>query len=50
MNEGWKCPRCGRIWSPNRASCDCKERENDKVDVSASFDKLTRKGDDIRKV
>jgi uncharacterized OB-fold protein len=24
---GWECPKCGRVWSPYRASCDCIEKE-----------------------
>lgn len=23
--EGWQCPRCGRIWSPDVERCDCIE-------------------------
>ena len=51
-NEGWRCPRCGKVWSPNITFCNCKDPQmgegiND--GQGQAFDKLTRKGDDIRK-
>lgn len=24
MQQGWECPRCGTIWGPNVAMCNCK--------------------------
>ena len=23
MSEGWICPRCGKVWAPWVAQCDC---------------------------
>ena len=23
MNEGWICPRCGKVWAPWMPSCTC---------------------------
>lgn len=23
MDEGWICPKCGKVWAPWMPSCDC---------------------------
>lgn len=29
MNEGWICPRCGRVNAPFTSYCDCKTNISD---------------------
>ena len=37
MEEGWLCPRCGRVNAPFIAFCNCKKEEFDKNNLK--FDK-----------
>ena len=35
MNEGWICPRCGRVNAPFRPYCDCKFNTRSNLTKSA---------------
>jgi len=39
--QGWKCPECGRIHSPEVNTCDCKSEET--IMCSLCYTKLKRK-------
>ena len=38
LNQGWECPKCGRVNSPNTATCPCYRGE---IVYSGSSDPAT---------